>query len=578
MGIGKMRGKMNYKKYVICLLFILISLFGSLYPDTELKNDRILEFAFNRIKNLQLENREDYLFTTSRYYLKFKYLDNAMKLFHLISDDYSRYTILNDLICNEKMLLKAGIEKVQQMVRTIRDEHSQVTLLYYLTMFYLKKEDKKNALETLNKLRAMKDIIKTGSYWTPMDLVSPLEKLGLDEEAEYLLKDYESIAFDNGGDFFFMDKLVKKYFSLNRKNKTMEAVSKMKKYIDRMKDKPGKIERLIEFSQLLFNIEQFETAIKKVRQAFDTTIKIEDKDKRLKCFIELLKLAEQVFYDALFFNLPEFEEQLIKNVVYSPEEVKRYQWSDTYNKNVIKFLVRKGDYKKANEISSKLDSLNKKDDLPDDILYKDYFYYYLGRKYLETKEMQTRVLDIAGRIQETPLLKIGLFLGVAEAYDNSVYNEETIEIVNQASEVHIDGVWEKDEALGKTAMFCIKTGYYTKALETIERVAYHTNRSALIFEVAQAYIRERSTHAARQLIDKYEIDSDFKAYALSKIAAKLVMNSQEEEAETMFKKAIDLVMQSDVGDLELIFNDYYYARVHGRLVKYNAFENLNVVR
>jgi len=259
--------------------------------------------------------------------------------------------------------------------------------------------------------------------------------------------------------------------------------------------------------------------------------------------------------------------------------VKKNSWADVFNKEVLKFLVIKGQYEKAREIAYKLDAGNENQRINNVSFYKDYYYYYLGQKYLKSNitKIRSKELGIAERIQKNDMLKIELLLDIAESYDSDEPNGQALEIVNRARPILIEDKWERDEALGKIAMFCIKIGNYKTALQIIERVDYHRTRSALIFEVAQSNIRECKVHLAKQLIDRYEPDITFKAYIVSKIAAKLMVDGKENEAEEMFKKAIDLILAANSGSLEVILKDYFYAREYGRLTTYNAWERLHFI-
>jgi hypothetical protein len=64
---------------------------------------------------------------------------------------------------------------------------------------------------------------------------------------------------------------------------------------------------------------------------------------------------------------------------------------------------------------------------------------------------------------------------------------------------------------------------------------------------------------------------------MSKIAAGLVIDSKSQRSNEMFKKAIDILLTSDIGDLEVIFNDYYYAKIKGKIIKTRAWKKMNLV-
>ena len=126
-------------------------------------------------------------------------------------------------------------------------------------------------------------------------------------------------------------------------------------------------------------------------------------------------------------------------------------------------------------------------------------------------------------------------------------------------------------------MLCLRKGFAKKALDVIEKVEYNPTKSILIYEVAQLLIRQYNSDLAKKLLGNYQPEPFSRAYIMSKIAARLLIDSKSQQSNVMFKKAIDILLTSDIGDLEVIFNDYYYAKIKGKIIKTRAWKKMNLV-
>jgi hypothetical protein len=583
MAIGNnMKTKMFLRKSVFWLFVIIILLNGVTIEVKAQPKNIIFEYCLQKLMDTNNKNRNNYLLSLSQFYIKQRDFGKPLRIFEMFSaeGDYGRYSLLIELINNSERLTATEFNNIIELIDSMIDNtYYSPDFIHHLVLTYLKKNDRKNALSQLKKLKKMKVENESILFDLLLSLVSPLLMKGLNEEAEQLLRQYEYFAFGREGNFFDMIELLKEFYDLDRKEKFKKTLLKIEDQINNLDDYCEKAGLSIRLSQMLFKLEDFENADKHIKNAYLFCKKIGDKNTKIKCFVELLKSGESIFINDSLRNIPGLEKSLIQNIMLDKNKLKNKSWTDVFNREVIKFLVRKGKYAKAKEIAHKLDAENEKQSRNDVYFYKDYYYYYLGEKCLKSNEMKigSKALNVAKRIQQHMMLKIELLLDIAESYDNDELNGQALEIVNLASQILIKDKWERDEALGKIVMFCIKAGYYKMALKIIGKVDYHRTKSALIFEVAQSNIRECNVHLAKQLIDRYEPDITFKAYIISKIAAKLMVDGKKNEAEEMFKKAIDLLMAAHSGSLEVILKDYFYAQKYGRLIGYNAWERLHVI-
>jgi tetratricopeptide (TPR) repeat protein len=312
----------------------------------------------------------------------------------------------------------------------------------------------------------------------------------------------------------------------------------------------------------LLYIQKYEIAQKYFEKTFYSCIKISDRDERIRCLLSFLKNSDNIFIFNRLSQIKDIDITLIENIDFSFDDSS----DEIYNRYVIKFLIQKGQFKKAEEITLRLDKQERTLQLPESsLLYWDYFYYFIGKEYLKLSETREKSLDFEKKIKNNSNLRIELLLEFLESLDPIENEEEFLEIIDWALQIEIRNKLKKDSTLGKIAFFCIKAGNVKKALEIIEKVENKTSKSVLIYEVAQIYIREYNIGLAKKIISKYYLDTDIKAYILSKIAAKLMVQSKHKKSDEMFKKAIDLILNKDVGSLEYIFMDYFYASKYGRL-------------
>ncbi len=577
-GQMKVNKDFNSIKIFFYLIIFIIILHGFYVEGNSLSKDPILNYILNELVAYDGCDRDYRLSKLSQFYIKFGNFEDAIRILDLISDEYHKYSIICESLDNNMKLSDPEFIKLEMLVQGIKDKELKFDISCKLILVYLERNNNEKAFYNLRIIKDdLDNEIKSSSFYLLINLIYALKENGLNEEADELLKEYEDFAFSRNGDFLSKLNVLEEYFNLRRYKKAQEVLRKIEKEINAAKNNIDKADRSIKLSKLMFEIEYFKKADEFVNKSLCYCKKIVNESSKVKCFIRLLRSSESIFLYGSLSNIDNVEGILIKNIEFDDCNRNNSSISNIYNEEIIKFFIRKGNFLKAREIALKLDNVNKEKESHDCFSYLDYYHYYLGKKYLESKDMKLKALSLAERIQFTPLKKLELLLEIAEFYFEENYEEKFFEILNRATQISIKDRWKKDDSLGNIAMVYLKAGVIYKALKLAEEVSYLGTKSALIYEVAQALINDCRIELAEKILKKYKLDVDFKAYLLSKIGAKLMIDGKEKESEEMFKKSINLILTTDTGSIEIILRDYLNAKKHKMIVRYNAWEKINVL-
>lgn len=577
-------GPMKVDKYLnsirifVCLMIFLIFFYPFYIEGDSRQKDLILDYVLNKLISCK-KCKKDYRFAElSKFYIRFGLFENVMQVLDLVKDDYHKYSIICKYIENNKRLSDSEIIKLEKIIHEITDEELKFDVLCKLIRIYFKRGDNKKALVYFKIVKDnFDDEIKHNEFNLLISLIDSLKKNGLDQEVDELLKEYEDFAFSSNGNFLSRLNVFEDYFNLKMYENADNVLIKIEKEIDTIKNNVDKADRFIKLSSLMFEIEDFKKADEFLIKSLYYCNNISDKYSKVKCLVNFLKSIDWSYLYSSASNINSFEDILLKNIDFDGSNIIESSIGNIYNNEVIKFLIKNGNILKARVIAEKLDIIDKKMNNNYCFRYLDCYHYYLGEKYLESKNMKLKALSLSKRIQCTPMKKLELLLKIAEFYFEKNYEEKYFEIINEASLISINNNQEKDDFLGKIAMGYLKAGYINEALELTEKISYLATKSALIYEIAQTLICNCRIELIRKILEEYEIDKNFRAYIISKIGAKFMIEGKEKESEEMFKKSIDLAMTTDTGSIEIILNDYLNAKKYKRIIKYNAREKLNVL-
>lgn len=534
-----------------------------------IQEDEITKYAFKKINAVNNEFKETHFLRLAELYIKLGRISEAITIFNVLSDDYSKYSIVFNLLnCNK--LPNSVLKKIMILGEKIEYEPYKTDILIQQIVYYLREKDRKNSLILLTKLKKIDNQIKIERYPLLIELAKLLYKNGLPKEADNIMKtfdDYEN--FPEAALFSSMIDILKNH-ELFKEIDKKKLISKIETIISNCKYDQNKVKYAVEFCLALIYIQDYERAQKYLEKTFSFCTGASDIFGRIRRLRVLLEKADNIFIMNMLIQIKDFEKILIENIDFSKKEI-----NPAYSKDVIEYLVKKGKFKKAEEISLRLDKQFRTPE--SSVFYLDYFYFFTAKEYLRVRETRIKALDFEKKIKNHSHLRLKLLLEYADVLDPTEDEEEFFKIINQILQTEIKNKWEKDEFLGDISMLCLKKGFAKKALNIIEKVEYNPTKSILIYEVAQLLVSQYNSDLAKNLLGNYQPEPFSRAYIISKIAARLLIDSKSQQSNEMFKKAIDILLTSDIGDLEVIFNDYYYAKIKGKIIKTRAWKKMDLV-
>jgi hypothetical protein len=554
---------------IIGVTFFLLFFKEASTTSNSIQEDEITKYAFKKINAVNNEFKETHFLRLAELSIKLGRTSEAIRIFNVLSDDYSKYSIVFNLLnCNK--LPNGDIKNIMSLGGKIEYEPYKTDILIQQIMYYLREKDKKNSQFLLNKLKKIDNQLKIESCPLLFELANRLYKSGLTKEAGTIMKvidDYENLP--EAAIFSSMIDILKNHELFEEIDK-YKLISKIETIISNCKYDQDKVKYAVEFCLALTYIQEYERAQKYLEKTFSFCTGASDIFGRIRRLRVLLKKVDNIFVMNMLIQIKDFEKILIENIDFSNEEI-----NPAYSKDVIGYLVKKGKFKKAEKISLRLDKQFRTPE--SSVFYLDYFYFFTAKEYLRVRETRIKALDFVKKIKNHSRLRLKLLLEYADVLDPTEDEEEFLKIIDQILKTEIKNKWERDEFLGDISMLCLRKGFTKKALDIIEKVEYNPTKSILIYEVAQILIRQYNSDLAKNLLGNYQPEPFSRAYIMSKIAARLLIDSKFQQSNEMFKKAIDILLTSDIGDLEVIFNDYYYAKIKGKIIKTRAWKKMNLV-
>lgn len=540
------------------------------------------------------QDKSKAVFNLSNLFLDLGYdTERIFDIYDSISEDAYKESLLLSLIDKKGAQYQKHIEKIKKKIELIDDELIKFDLYLKLCSLYASKNDKETALFYLKKINDLKEDLDLELIVNLFEAYKPLVRIGLKDEAFKIIKDFKDNPFRNKEFTFLLNIVVPKYLELGLRNDALKILADVKNEIEFIEDDFKKSSLNNELGKTFFILEDYEQAAELIKNSFSIENCIKNKERKLTFLSELIS-SETRIYEKFQFDIDQVQKILIGNVVYIR---RNYKFNDPilvemYNRQILELLILSGRFETAKEIALKLDETSENSDARKIFDFQDYFYYYLGVEYLRDPSLIGNAIQCVERITHHKSLKFNLLMEIMKRYMKKETSNIFLKLSRKAifllNEINtdrssIDEDWGtigfpiKPHPEGEISLCLIKMGFQDEAFKILEKIVNKNVKSVLLYEFAQHNLREKNIDSARMILRRYNINAPIKALIISKIAAKFMVDGNDEEGSNMFKNALDLMIKSEPGLIDIVLDDYLNAKKFHRIIGDNAWERMNIV-
>jgi hypothetical protein len=398
-------------------------------------------------------------------------------------------------------------------------------------------------------------------------------------EAENLLKYCENLVFKENSELLLW-ALLDIYRDLNNKSKIMGTLNILEKGLANKKYYSNNAFSSSYLSDVYFALEYYKKSREHSKNVFIYFDKIEEADQRKQLLMNYLDDFEKKPNYEVLSQDKDIIDILRKNAIYDAKDIISNDKfiEEFYARRVLEFCINHDHFDIAQEIVNRMD---KRDG--NLFFYKDYYYYFLGEKYLEYpgESFIKESSECVDRITRYKSLKLDLLVNIAEKFKIPYYKKELLEIILKVDgllkEIKADLDFEKNDIAmtgfiikpapeGRIALYLIKVGLLQEAFKWIDKIKGLYERSEILYKAVLTLVTRYPINYSLEILKNYELAPNFKAQIISKIAAKYLIDGNNLESEKMFKQAIDIGVSSAEINIKAILNDYISAKKYKCLV------------
>ena len=552
----------------------------------------------NKYKDLSKEFSEldDHFSHLANAFFEIGEQKKAIYLVNQINSKYRQIKLLTDFIKSCKKINPNEINFITKKIEETNEYDLKFASLCEITIYFLHNGQTNKAVKVLDQLnKILYKNYNTDDYEffiiKTLYLTVPLLENGLKKEAEGILKRADDYIFsENRGELFSFELcrlLLDKYIQLNRQNEISKLIKKIKQeaYVQHFPD-------LLYLVATMFKLERFsriENILELIINYFEN---IKDGSKmisELLTFIVTQELVESGIIKKYLLktNLAHRLIKIIKKNIKYKFDKKYFEHIgefESFNREIIKFLVQIGFWKEAKEIANKLGNYN------NTFRYKDYFYYYMGLQYLESEAGLSTIwsedlrkyfiFELVNNIKEYFFLRIELFLKGAE-FCHKRNDEKGFETLMERAVKIIKNKKLKNRGYcllilpneGDIAMAWLHRHFPEKALDIVRFIEDDNNRDIILFQIGQYYIIRNNMKEFKKIVKMLSFKSKILNLISSKIAAKLMCESKQKEANELFKVALKNEIEGKGYYFKNILNTYINAKKFDKIVVDELWES-----